>query len=300
MILVTGAGGVIGSAVLARGRELGLDIRGLVRQCDPEAQSKSIIACDLAHCASLPDAIEGCPDAVIHLAAAVPHSTRYPDTEGTATLTRRIDACVHEAAARWGCHVVYASTCGLYDRLSTVQKVESSDDLIRIESPYFAAKLEGERRFASLPSCTVLRLPAPIGAGIPDSLVVCRFVAQALVGGTLGVWGSGRREQNFVDSSDLADATLAAVRVRWHGTINVAAQQPVTMHELADRVVNVVGRGKVELSGKADPRDLETARYSTERATRVLNWTPRVTLAQSIRSLAEHISVTHPLDASQR
>ena len=288
MILVTGAGGVIGQAVLARGQQLGLDMKGLARQPDPSAAHAAIV-CDLTTCASLSDAVDRRPDAVVHLAAAVPHSPRYPDTEDTASLTRRIDACVHAAAARWGCHVVYASTCGLYDRRSSAEKVETADDLIRIESPYFAAKLEGERRFASLPSCTVLRLPAPIGAGIPDNLVASRFVSQALAGGTLGVWGSGRREQNFVDSADLAEAALAAVRVGWHGTINVAAPRPVTMLELAQCVIAVVGRGSVELTGHADPRDQETARYSTERAARVLDWAPRTPLAQSIRALADHL-----------
>lgn len=290
MILVTGANGVIGQAVLARSRRAGLEVLGVVRELRAGSPTANV-ACDLSTCASLDEAMPRRPDVIIHLAAAVPHSPRYPDTDSSAALTRRIDTCVHTAARRWQCHVVYASSCGLYDRRSRSLKDESADRLVRIESPYFAAKLEGERLFGSLQSCTVLRLPAPIGPGVPDGLVVSRFVRQALAGGTLNVWGNGTREQNFVDTDDLADAVLEAARVRWHGTINIASNHPVTMLELARAVVDSVGTGQVALSGQPDPRDGETAAYSTTRAAAVLGWTPRVSLANSIRSLADHLSM---------
>ncbi|MBL8344039.1 MAG: NAD(P)-dependent oxidoreductase [Rubrivivax sp.] len=299
MILVTGASGIVGKAVMARARQLGLDALGLARTPDGDPQSTNI-ACDLATCAPLPNLVARRPSVIIHLAAAVPHSPRYPDTEASAALTRRVDACVHAAAEEWRCHVVYASSCGLYDRLSPRTKSESSDDLIRIASPYFAAKRDGERLFAGLQGCTVLRLPAPVGPGVPPGLVVARFVAQALAGEKLAIWGSGKREQNFVDATDLAEAALAAARVRWPGTINIAAARPVTMLELAHCVVEVVGRGSVALSGQPDPRDAETARYSTERAASVLGWTPKVSLASSIRSLAEHLSASRQPEAERQ
>lgn len=292
MILVTGANGVLGKAVMARLQQAGLESMGVVR-APGQDQSQQRIVYDLSACTSLADAVKRPAAVIIHLAAAVPHSPRYPDTESSAMLTRRIDACVHAAAAQWRSHVVYASTCGLYDRRSRSIKTETSDDLIRIESPYFAAKLDGERLFASLGTCTVLRLPAPVGPGVPDGLVVSRFILQALAGETLGVWGSGGRQQNFVDVDDLAAAVLKAARVRWQGTINLAARRPTTMLELAQSVVDVVGRGRVVFTGQPDPRDGETADYSSERAASVLGWTPRVPLASSIQSLADHLSSQH-------
>jgi len=292
MILVTGANGVIGRAVLAQARQLGIDVRGVARQ-GPSGPEPGSIVCDLSTCLSLAHAVDQVPDGVVHLAAAVPHSPRYPDTEASAAVTRRIDACVRDAVRQWKCHVVYASTCGLYDRRSDAVKLESSGEWIRVTSPYFAAKLDGERMFAESPGgCTVLRLPAPVGPGVPETLVVARFVSLALAGETLSVWGSGRREQNFVDSGDLADAVLRAARLAWSGIINIAAASPVTMLELAHRTVAALGSGQVGLSGLPDPLDGETARFSTDRARAVLGWLPRTPLEDSIRSLAASLPVS--------
>lgn len=276
MIVVTGAKGVVGRAVVLRLSAGGTDV------C---AVSRDVF--DLSDEGDLTSFVMGAPSCVIHLAAAVPHSLHYPDTEMSAALTRRIDRCVFDAARAWGCRVVYASTCSLYDKRSKETMTEDAPVLVRPDSPYMKAKCDGEALFAQLPSFAIMRVPAPLGPALPKTVVAQRFFDAALAGQPVRVWGEGRREQNYVDVRDIADAMIGAASSEWNGLINIAADKPTTMLSLATAIVDVIGRGSVELAGVPDPLEWECTRYSNQRALDLLGWAPRISLEAAIRSMCE-------------
>lgn len=276
MIVVTGASGVIGRVLMARLRSDGIEAIGVRRE-----------AFDLASGASLAAFIGRRPAAVVHLAAAVPHSTHYPDSEASAAKTRAADRTVRDAALEWGCRVVYASTCSLYDKHAATVKFEDTPVVVRQDSPYMQAKHEGEKMFAALPSHGILRVPAPIGPGLPDAVVAKRFFNQAAAGQTIRVWGTGKREQNYVDVRDIADMFLRAAHSTSQGVFNVSADAPTTMLELAAAMARVVPRASFELAGVPDPLEQEYTRYSNARAREVLGWAPTASLEDSIRSMYE-------------
>jgi nucleoside-diphosphate-sugar epimerase len=274
MILVTGASGVIGRVLMARLRLDDIEAIGVRRE-----------AFDLASGASLAAFIGRRPEAIVHLAAAVPHSTHYPDSEASATKTQAIDRTVYDAALEWGCRVVYASTCSLYDKHTATIKFEDTPVAVRPDSPYMQAKHKGEKMFAALISHIILRVPAPIGPGLPDTVVAKRFFKQAVAGQTIRVWGTGKREQNYVDICDVADMFLRAARSESIGVFNIAANAPTNMLELATAITRVVPRSSFDLVGVPDPLEQEYTRYSNARAREVLGWVPTVSLEDSIRSM---------------
>lgn len=284
MILVTGAAGIVGRAIVSKLRRQGTSFVGITR-LPVASEAGDHVACDLS-ASPLADVVTAVPSAIIHTAAAVPHSTRYPDTLETAELTRRMDLNVFDAAQRWGCPVIYVSSCGLYDRRSPAVKREEGPLASEAASAYFAAKRAGEERCLALAQGIVVRISAPLGPGVPDHLVASRFILQAMRGGAMRVFGKGTREQNYVDSSDIADALITAAASSWHGIINIAAKQPVTMLDLAQRIAATLG-GSVEMADEQDPREGETARYAIDRAAEVLKWSPAVDLEDSIRAVAE-------------
>jgi nucleoside-diphosphate-sugar epimerase len=247
---------------------------------------------DLASGASLSKFIGRRPDVVIHLAAAVPHSFHYPDTELSADKTRAADRMVCTAVVEWGCRLIYASTCSLYDKHVATVKFENMPVIVASGSPYMRAKREGEQMFAEVPSHAILRVPAPIGPGLPDSVVAKRFFNQAVAGEAIRVWGSGKREQNYVDVSDIADLFLRAARSTSVGVFNVAADAPTSMLELAAAIVAVIPKASFRLAGVPDPLEREYARYSNARAREILGWVPKLSLKQSIYSMLEAHSDT--------
>jgi len=57
------------------------------------------------------------------------------------------------------------------------------------------------------------------------------------------------------------------------------------MAELAQLVIQVVGRGEVRCGAQPDPREAEVARYSIAKAATLFGWSPRIELRQSLESL---------------
>lgn len=274
MIAVTGASGTVGRALMARLRAERLPCVSLNR--DVFARTDALIA-----------AISPKPSVLVHLAAVVPQPPTIPDDEASAFSTRDMDARVLEAVKHWDCHAVYASGCSLYTKGDGAPKRETEAGFEqRPPSEYLAAKQQGERDFLASGRASVLRISAPVGAGLSQATVLGRFMAAANAGGELEVWGSGRREQNYVDVADLADAFFRVLVVRPIELINIAADQPITMLELAQQIVQVCGRGVVRLTGKPDPRDGEPARFSTQKATDLLGWRPITSMRSSLERLS--------------
>lgn len=275
MILVTGASGVIGRALMARLHAERLPCAVLDRDV-------------LARTARLADAVPRKPSVLVHLAAVVPRPPMIPDDQAGASSTREMDTGVLEAVKQWNCHAVYASGCSLYEKGDAAPKNEDeAGSELTPSSAYLAAKQQGERHFLASEQATVLRISAPVGEGLSNATVVGRFIQAAKAGNELEVWGSGQREQNYVDVADLADALFRTLVMRPGGLINIAADHPITMLELARQTVQVFGRGVVRMVGKPDPRDGEYARYSNQKAADLLGWRPATSLHVSLDRLSK-------------
>lgn len=274
MIVVTGAAGVIGRALMLATRAEGVPAIGISRE-----------NLDLASGVSLTSVFQSRPSAIVHLAAAVPHSTHYPDTDLSASRTRAIDRSVYEAAVAWGCRVVYTSSCSLYDKSNAEINTEDTPLSRNLTSPYLLSKRDGEALFSSLSTYCIIRVPAPLGPGLPDSVVAKRFLRQALSGRPISVWGSGNREQNFVDVRDIADLLLRACRSKINETLNAAADAPTTMIQLAQAFTRNIRGCSFVLEGISDPLEYQFARYANTRANELLEWRPAKSLDDSIQSM---------------
>lgn len=286
MILVTGADGIVGRAVCGALSCAQHEYLPVVRRRQWMTAENAYVT-DLAKPGTLVGLARLPIEAIVHLAAAVPHSANYPDTKLSADLTRCMDRNVDSLQQQLGVPLVYMSTCGLYDRSSSAVKHEGDVSAIRIESPYYSAKFDGERLFASGSQTTILRLSAPVGPGLKRSVVLGRFIMAVRSGATLQVWGSGSREQNFIDARDVADLVTRVIAKPRNCTMNVAAHAPTTMADLAKIVVAVAGKGSIEYSGQIDPHEGETARYSVSRALELYGWLPTHDLVDSCRLLLD-------------
>ncbi len=282
-VLVTGAGGIVGRAVATAFESDGWSVERIVHRPSRFAPDARVV--DLASVEDLTRVVETQPDAVIHLAAAVPHSKDYPDSPESAALTRKMDRVVLAAARHWACALAYASSCGLYCRDEPSAKSEDAPTK-DWGSPYFAAKAAGQAGGAEYGKAAVLRISGPIGPGLRANVVMARFVATAREDKSITLWGSGRREQDFIDARDLAQLFLAAVKQGAHGVFNAASGHTATMRELAETVIKQIGGGGIALNGQPDPNESIFARYDIRKAKRQLGWEPLHSLADMVDSVA--------------
>ena len=224
-----------------------------------------------------------CPTAVIHAAAAIPHLSTH-NTQDTADRTRKIDRNLFEAVSLWQCPIIYFSGCNLYEK----QIDTPSDELAPIRTdlennPYLEAKYDGDKLFQSYPMSTIFRISSPIGTRLHTASVLAQFIHAATKDETLSVWGSGTREQDFIDTRDIANAARLVFIMSKFGVFNVASGNPTNMSCLARMVISVVGSGRLSISQIDDKKEEEKASYSIQKIANELNWQPSHSLINSIR-----------------
>lgn len=282
-VIVTGAGGFIGWAVATELHANGIPVLGIVRS-PPETARFSWRVLDLQVDSLASTLDRTSPEIVVHCAASVPLAPFRADDQANADSTRRMDAGIVEACAQLGCRLIYTSSCILYDPADPATKTELAP--VEAAAPYAAAKLSGELQAAALQGSVVMRIPSPVGGFGRRDTVFERFVGQAIHAQSLEVWGTGRREQDFIHVADIAGFVRQVLFNRVDGVFNVASGLPISMRGLADTIVHVVGSGSVVLSGRPDPQEGHTARYDIQAARQLLDWTPRVDLPAMIEQHA--------------
>jgi UDP-glucose 4-epimerase len=143
---------------------------------------------------------------------------------------------------------------------------------------------------------TVLRLTNPYGAfQVPDRRehgIVNRFILAALRGETITLFGGGRQLRDYVHISDVSAAILrASTDERATGeTLNVGAGVSISLCEMAERIVEVTGSGKVEEAPwPAGYERVETGDFlcDTGRIENLLGWKPVVDLETGLRRTVE-------------
>jgi nucleoside-diphosphate-sugar epimerase len=139
-ILITGGTGLVGSRLLQRLVDAGVECRAIVRPGKEIPAGVTPVKGDLLDSASLPQAIEGV-SAVIHLAAVLrtpdPEQIRRVNLDGTQNLIAAVRA--HAPDAR----VIMASTGLVYD--ADLPRPAREDDPAHPQMPYPASKVAAER-----------------------------------------------------------------------------------------------------------------------------------------------------------
>lgn len=193
-------------------------------------------------------------DLVVHLAAAV--GVQYIIDNPLKSIETNLRGTEHvlKAANRDKTPVFLASTSEIYGKNQDVPFAEDHDRVLGPNTitrwSYSCTKAVDE--FLGLAYWREKRLPVVIGrffntVGPRQSgrygMVIPRFVKQALLGHPLTVYGDGQQTRTFLDVQDAVGAVWKLVqRKDTHGEIfNIGSEERVTIEELAERIVGMVG-----------------------------------------------------------
>ncbi|WP_327004891.1 NAD(P)-dependent oxidoreductase [Dactylosporangium sp. NBC_01737] len=236
-ILVTGAGGMLGQAVVARLRADGHGVRAHDRTPPPAGPADDVVVGDLRDPAGLDRLLAGV-DAVVH-AAAIPAPVDDDVFDNNVGSTYR----VLEAAGALGVHrIVFVSSLSAVGlawsgRGAAPLRVPVTEDHPYVgDDPYGLSKQVGELVTATVSNrfgipAVSLRFPF-IGTGERLRHHLAHVQAD-LAGSRGGLW-------SWIDTRDAVDAVVAGLTRRLHGhaVVNVAAPDtvaPVPTAELLRR-----------------------------------------------------------------
>lgn len=258
VVLLTGASGLVGGTMLRILRSAG------ARPFTVGRASDSDLRVDLSEEGAYQALVEAPRvDAVIHAAAAVPKN-KSNDTAVLGDTTRAIDHCIARFVQTRNVRCCYISGTSIYLHRDD-NYIDESSSLYSSHSYYIDAKKHGDLEFCQIRNTSVLRISTPIGRQIHKESMLGKFICAARSLGHIEVWGTGRREQDFVLVDDIARFAVTCLAHGNHGPYNVAHGKPSTALEVAKLVASASG-AEIHLGRKEDPNEALCARYSIERA----------------------------------
>ena len=300
-VLVTGAGGFIGSHLTERLTELGASVRAFVHynalgtwgwlDDSPLRRDIDVVAGDVCDRDSMRQATEG-TDTVFHLAAliGIPYSYHAPasylrtNVEGTLN--------VLQAARELGVErVVHTSTSEVYGTARYVPIDEGHP--LQGQSPYSASKIAADKMVEAfhlsfdLPTVTV-RPFNTFGPRQSARAVIPTIIAQCLTGESVRL-GSlhPTRDLNYVADTVEGFVQAASVPEAIGQTINVGSGREISIGDLAALIARLTGR---PIALESDAERVRPARSEVERlvaetslARKVLDWEPRVSLEEGLQ-----------------
>jgi NAD dependent epimerase/dehydratase len=299
-VLVTGAGGFIGSHLAERLVELGGKIRALVHynalghwgwlSDSPKKGEMEIVAGDVTDRDSVLRATKNV-DIVFHLAAliGIPYSYRAPQSyvrtniDGTMNV---LQAALENSVAL----VLHTSTSEVYGSARFVPITEAHP--LQGQSPYSASKIGGDKMVEAFHSS--FGLPAIIvrpfntfGPRQSMRAVIPTIITQLLRGNVIKL-GNLRptRDLNFV-SNTVDGYVLAASCPQAIGqTVHFGSNREISIHDLAHLIARLMGKNLIVYteSERVRPEKSEVERLFADSslAHRVFGWEPRVSLEEGL------------------
>lgn len=296
-VVVTGGAGFIGSHLaeeLAKNNEVIIidnlstgkigNIQHLL-----ELDNVSFIKGDVRDLELLKKSFENA-DYVFHQAAipSVPRSIKDPISTNEVNVNGTLNVLI---AAR-DCDVkkvVYASSSSVYGDSPTLPKKESM--LPNPLSPYAVSKLTGEyycKVFSILYGLKTICLRYFNVYGPrqdPSSqyaAVIPKFISRILNNKPPIIYGDGKQTRDFTFVKDVVYANILAAETQAQGIFNIATGKRISIHDLAHKIMNIIGKHLNIIYDKPRPGDIRDSLADISKAIAKINYKPKYSLDKGL------------------
>ncbi len=310
-VLVTGAGGFIGSHLVEKLVELGADVYAFVRynsrnnwgmiELFPEETKKKIkiIAGDIRDSDAVRSAAKE-KDIIFHLAALIPipysyiHPREIMETNIMGTLNVLVAA--KESKVK---RIIHTSTSEVYGTAHYTPIDEKHP--LNAQSPYSASKIASDKIAESfylsygLP-VTIIRPFNTYGPRQSARAIIPTIVTQALTKKEVFI-GSSNPTRDFTYVSDTVEGfiKLAEAEDKVLGeVINIGSNFEISIGELTDKIVSLICKDiKIKFDKsrvRPEKSEVERLKADNRKAEKLLNWKPKISLDEGLRKTIEWIS----------
>jgi len=290
-VLVTGGSGFIGSHVVDKLIDKGIDVRVYDGVMPTFRKDIEYYQGSLLDTTALGFAMDGV-DAGMHLAAVADVKDVFNEPTHSEAINVRGTINVLESARKAGVkRVIYGSTTWVYSD-AQADEVDETTPLHAPSHLYTATKLTGEyycQAYSKLYGLetTILRYGIPYGPRARDAAVIPIFVSKALKGEPLTLAGDGMQFRKFIYVEDLAEGNVAALKsIAKNKIYNLDGKEKISIKQIAETIQKIIGDVKIEYI-PARPGDFSGKEVSSELARRELGWEPKVSFEEGIRRYIE-------------
>ncbi|KQR12065.1 NAD-dependent epimerase/dehydratase family protein [Cellulomonas sp. Leaf334] len=187
---------------------------------------------------------------------------------------------------------VYASSSSVYGDSATYPNFEDSPT--RPKSPYGVTKLAAEHLVTmygssyGLPTIS-LRFFTVYGPGQRPDMAFNRFIDRGLRGAPIELYGDGEQIREFTHVDDIVSAIMCS----WTespepgSVVNVSGGTSVSVNETLQAIERAIGARLVIRQLPPQRGDVMRTGGSTDLASRVLGWSPLVSMEDGLRSQVE-------------
>jgi dTDP-glucose 4,6-dehydratase len=314
-VLVTGAGGFIGSHLAEALVEAGADVTAMIHYnsgslignlafADRRARGRlNIVSGNIEDSDFMLRAIEG-QEIVFHLAAliAIPYSYVAPRSYVRTNIEGTLN--VLEAARRFGtARVVHTSTSEVYGTAQRVPIDESHP--LQGQSPYSASKIAADKLaesyYCSFETPVVTVRPFnTFGPRQSARAFIPTIISQALVRDEIRLGAlSPERDMTFVSDS-VAGFIAAGTTPGIEGmTINLGTGETHSVGWFAERIQHLMGTSKpiVQEQQRLRPELSEVRKLVSDNslARRIMDWAPRVGLDEGLKQAIAFVEANRDL-----
>ena len=236
MIVVTGASGLLGSAMVWTLRKRGREAAGICHQHFFDLPDVPMFSVDLRDHAAMRELLMRLrPAGIVHCAAATNVDWCERNPAEAEKVNAHGSAALADAAAHLEARFLYISTDAVFD--GKVGNYSESDKPCPVNA-YGQSKLHGEEAVLTrCPSSLVVRVTIYGWNGQPK---------QSLAEWVLGKLEAGERVQAFTDVrfapllvNDLADILLALLDGKWAGVYHAGSSDGLSKYEFAQMIASV-------------------------------------------------------------
>ncbi len=301
-VLVTGAGGFIGSHLTEQLAREGAKVRAMVHYNSMGSwgwldrsevrDDLEVLLGDITDADSVRQAVRG-TEVVFHLAAliAIPYSYQAPASYVRTNLlgTLNVLQAVRECGAE---RMVHTSTSEVY---GTALKVPIDEDHpLQGQSPYSASKI-GADKMAEAFHCSfgvpvvTVRPFNTFGPRQSARAVIPTTITQCLTGDTVRLGSlSPTRDMNFVTNTVEGFLAAAATPAAVGRTVSFGSGREISIGDLARLIARLMDKSiRIESEDtrvRPDKSEVERLLADNTLAKQLLNWSPRVSLEEGLES----------------
>jgi len=124
---------------------------------------------------------------------------------------------------------------------------------------------------------------------VDDGRALPAFFAQAIRGEGLTVFGDGKQTRSFCYVDDLVEGIYRLLLSDYHMPVNIGNPVEITVHQLAEEILELVGNPEARIIYKDLPVDDPKVRQpDIKRAKEVLDWAPTIGRSEGLKKTYEY------------